>query len=200
MKTREFLLGMLVMALGVFAAGCSTAPNYYNLGNVSENNFALIQVTQIHEKEGNKWPFIDLVKIDGQGDSNQWKTSASLFSSSPAYVRVTPGEHTFTITFIRSIGLMSDVSNVYSGKNFNREIPVSITYNVEAGKCYYFEFLTRLSGGTNPSLPTIATITVVESDLDKNGNFSMLSLLNAKEVAKKTESFNVTSEDVNFTF
>jgi len=195
MKNKKHWLGILVLVLvfGIFAAGCSTSPNYYNFGNVSEDNFALIQVTQIHENEGNKWPFIDLVKINGQGDSNQWKTSASLFSSSPAYVRVTPGEHTFTITFIRSL------AETFSGQTiFNREIPVSITYNVEAGKCYYFEFLTRLSGGTNPSLPTIATITIVESDLDKNGNFSMLSLLNAKEVAKKSESFNLTSEDAKF--
>jgi hypothetical protein len=195
MKNKKHWLGILVLVLvfGIFTTGCSTSPNYYNFGNVSEDNFALIQVTQIHEKEGNKWPFIDLVKINGQGDSNQWKTSASLFSSSPAYVRVTPGEHTFTITFIRSL------AETFSGQTiFNREIPVSITYNVEAGKCYYFEFLTRLSGGTNPSLPTIATITIVESDLDKNGNFSMLSLLNAKEVAKKSESFNMTSEDAKF--
>jgi hypothetical protein len=188
MKTREFLWGMLVMALGVFATGCSTAPNYYNLGNVSENNFALIQVSPITRGDRNEWPFIDLVKIDGQGDSKQWQ-------GSKAIVKVTPGEHTFTISFIRRM------TENFSGQTiFNREIPVSITYKVEAGKGYTFKFSTRLST-QHPSSPTIAEINIWECDVDKNGNFDGIHwILNAEEVAKKTDSFNVTSEDATFSF
>jgi len=50
MEKKNFLMVILVLLLvfGVFVTGCNSLPNYYNLGDVSEENCALIRVTPVH--------------------------------------------------------------------------------------------------------------------------------------------------------
>ena len=65
MKTKRFCYGLLVMML-VFLAnmvGCSTTTpvNYYNLGNVSENNSSFIVVSPIYSPGENDFRINDLI-------------------------------------------------------------------------------------------------------------------------------------------
>jgi hypothetical protein len=194
MANKKWWLGMLVMVLvfGICVVGClSTMSNFYDLGNVSEDNCALIQVSPV--SNDSDYRIIDLVKIDGQGNINQWQKpnsmGAGITTIPKAVVRVTPGEHTFTITFIRSL------TNALSGQTNNREIPVSLTYNCIAGKGYDFKFSAKIS--ESPFTPTTAEIVMFEYDIDKDGNFGGLrSISSMREVAKKTEIIPVTTGDL----
>jgi hypothetical protein len=195
MVNKKFWLGILTMPLifGVCVAGCtSTPPNFYELGNVSEENCTFIQVARINDL-GSDFQIIDLVKIDGQGDANQWQRPRSLNDGLPrwtqAIVRVTPGEHIFTISFI------SVIADGLSDQTNSREVPASITYNCVAGKGYDFTFSAKSNDPGNPFASVTTEITIWETEVDEKGNFK---ILNTKEVAKKTETLRipVTGSDV----
>jgi hypothetical protein len=159
----------MVLVFGVFMAGCmSVPPNYYNLGNVSEENCALIEVSSVNS-QGSDYPAYISVTIDGQGSQSQWKYPHSLLGGDgKAIVRVTPGNHTFTLNFIYK----------------EKAVPVSITYNCKAGKGYSFSFSAK---GSNP----ISTeITIFESTVDQNGNFGGWGS-DQRVADKKTESFSL---------
>ena len=185
----------IAVVFGVFVSGCSSTPNayFYNLGDVSEENCALIQVSPLRpfvdEKSmklvQSEFPLIDLVKIDGQAN-NEWQKPAAGpldVTAKKAIVRVTPGVHTFTLGFIYD----DDASY---------EVPLDITYDCKAGKGYAFTFLVKdpssaileglssLNKGVSLGTPN-TTIVIEEFDVNEQGNFSFLG----SEVAKKTESF-----------
>jgi len=189
----------IILVFAVYITGCSTftLTNYYNFEDVSEDNSAFILVSPISMIDGvSEWPFINLVKINGYGDRDEWKRPVTIspFHFERAVVRVSPGEYTFTITFVRSVTTV----NLRSGLNetTRREIPVSVNCNVEAGKGYTFWFTTRRAGG-DPTSPTTAEIIIKESDVDEKGNFHYLFQGFYKEAAKKTETFYVTNQDMN---
>ena len=80
MENKKFFGGVLaiVLVFGVCLLGCASSPasttSYYNLGDVSEDNCALIQVSSIvNRNTEHGWPFADLVQIDGQGNPAQWQ-------------------------------------------------------------------------------------------------------------------------------
>jgi hypothetical protein len=187
MVNKRFFMGILVLTLvfGICVTGCNSIKvNYYNLGDVSEENCALILVTSVYSfevistKDGMKtneseYRIVDFVKIDGQGDNKQWQPPPESFFKNQAIVRVTPGEHTFTLFFIRD----------------GREIPASITYNCKAGKGYSFTLLaktyqTAIHTGIN--FPTRTEIILAESDINEKGTFVRFGS-GYNKVARKAE-------------
>jgi hypothetical protein len=195
MKTKKNYLGILAIVLifGVCMVGCSTTSttsatsttsnisNFYNLGSVSDGNYALILVSPIFD-DGMDFPGTNLVQINGQGNSNQWRRPFNLirepFNPSKAIVRVTPGEYTFTLHYIWG--------------NDRREIPVNITYNVEARKGYIFHF-SVLRDNEHPLSPTTTTIRILECDASEIENYGgVFSSVSAREVARRSERSFVT--------
>jgi len=153
------LLGMLAIALafGASAVGCATpAPNFFDLGDVSQDNHALIQVLPAGGSNLGHYPFSNFANINGQGSHLQWPPSRDAFlgfgGSGSSVVRVAPGSHTFTMTF------------VFEGRN----IPVSVTYAVQAGMGYTFDFsVLNIEGDA-----IAAEIIIREHALDDSGNFA----------------------------
>jgi len=189
MTKKYDLLGILLIVIifGTYAAGCATTDktgskfNFYNFGDVSEDNCAYILVSPVRELDGNIWSLSNYVKINGQGDRNLWPRSSASFNDREgrAIVRLTPGEYTFTITALT--------------ENTRREIPINIRLNVQENKGYIFSFGSR-TGQT----PTMNNITVTEFDDVDDGNFGTLgSLLRGKhhgrEAVKRTETAHVTN-------
>jgi hypothetical protein len=199
MVKKGFWLGMLVITLifGMTVFGCASTAlktNIYNLGDVSEENCALIEVSPVYqiynivknEKIESDYQYSDFVKIDGQGDDKQWQPPPEGLFKNKAIVRVTPGAHTFTITFF-----------------FNDEykMPVDITYDCKAGKGYQFRFVAQEIADWNAAgLFTLdgskvkfgfvnTTIIILESDVNEKGDFGGFATTSS-EAEKKTESFN----------
>jgi hypothetical protein len=195
MLNKRFWLGMsvIVLVFGMTVFGCaSTGPkiNYYNLGDVSEINCALIEVSpvyQIYDQEKrerlkSQYPFSNFVKIDGQGDDKSWQPPPEGFFIGKSIVRVTPGIHTFTLTFFY---------------NDEYEVPVDITYDCKAGKGYSFEFLVHeqlIILGQGMGMLASAII-IKEADVDEKGNFGGLATP-SREVAKKTENLNFNASEL----
>jgi hypothetical protein len=209
--TKKIWLGVLLIlaVFGVCVSGCTTTPSafFYNLGDVSEENCALIQVSPLGpviDVENYKilesaYPYIDFVKIDGQGDTEQWQRPPTDFFgfTKKAIVRVTPGVHTFTIVVI------------YDDDTGNYFVPFDITYDCKAGKAYLFDFLVQdpvaermaqsgfftLNEKTGERGKVIGmgflatTIIINEADVGENGKFGF-----GKEVEKKTESLALNSD------
>ena len=150
---KMFWLGILVMVLvfGMTVVGCATMvppPNYYTLGDVSEENCSLIDLWP-SGNAASGYTYYQFIKIDGQGDSTQWKPKSGGLGGigGGAIVRVIPGSHTFTGTVIRG----------------NLEMPASIEYDVVAGKGYTFSY--DFEDG-------YVTFIIHESyEIDENGNF-----------------------------
>jgi hypothetical protein len=210
MTNKKIWLGVLLI-LAVFGVvlGCASTPSsyFYNLGDVSEENCALIQVSPLSpviDVENQRflesaYPYINLVKIDGQGDIEQWqKPPIGLFGfPTKAIVRVTPGVHTFTIAVI------------YDDDTGNYFVFFDITYDCKAGKAYSFEFLAQdpvaermaqsgfftLNEKTGERGKVIGmgflatTIIINEANVGENGSFGF-----GKEVGKKTESLALNSD------
>jgi len=198
MKNRFLWVGILVLVFGICVLGCpttSSTANYYKFGNVSEENCAQIIVSPVYNVVKNNaflksdYPFSDFVKIDGQGDNKQWQHpsigSANLqefiVDSKKAIVRVTPGAHTFTITF-------------FFDEEY--EIPLDIIYNdCKAGKGYSLSFAAQnvlpLPGVYLSAAIGIVTVTIVmqEYDIDEKGDFKYSS---GKEVGKVIENLDLT--------
>jgi len=159
MKNKRVWLGMLVTVLvfGACVVGCSTGANYYTLGNVSEDNYALVNVSRVDAgQHSNAGGWVEqFVKIDGQdgsGDGSRWVQNYTPIIGGEAIVRVTPGPHTFTVNYI------SKEKAIF---------PVSITYNCKAGMGYSFGL-----GGQNTAGGAITVeITIFEEPIDKNGKF-----------------------------
>jgi hypothetical protein len=198
-------ISVILLIFGVCVLGCATKDstgsrfNFYNFGDVSEENCAYILVSPVRESDGNVWPFRNTVKINGQGDSTLWARSSGSFNDRQgrAIVRLTPGEHTFTLSFFRSttrvnLNTLSDVTN-------EREIPVDIKFNVQAGKGYIFYFGSFRTGPT-PTDPTRVVIIVEEFDSFDDGNFGNLGSFMrgniGREIARHTQLFYVTSADM----
>lgn len=200
MVTKNYFRGILafVLVFGFYMVGCtSIGPslyqpiNFYNLDDVSEENCAFIQVSPIIDKnDENGWPFADLVRIDGQGNPTQWSIRSDSFwwTRYKAVVRVTPGEHTFEIAFNMSL------QNALGGTNLGGIRTVSITYDCQAGKGYYFEFSAIRSDASGLG-PTTSVITIYESDVDEDGSFEGYGSgygSNARIVDRKTETHWMT--------
>jgi len=150
-KSKKFVLGMLVtiLAFGLGLAGCATpSPNYYNFGNVAEENCAQIVVYPVTSGKG--WTVqMTLEAIDGQADWYKWKPTVVPFAGAgKAIVRVEPGTHTFTAK--------------YSTQSATPNNPISITYDCEAGKGYRFEIQSE---------GTYAKIVLYEAVVGENGEF-----------------------------
>jgi hypothetical protein len=192
-----FITGVAVLLV---LLGCASGPalNYYNLGNVSEENCALIvvsPVSQIYDAQNRRflksdYGYSDFVKVDGQGDDKQWQKPPSEgildVSTKKAVVRVTPGVHTFTITFFF---------------NEEYEVPLDFTYDCKEGKAYSFEFLVQdpydltalspLNAGSSLGILN-ATVIINEADINEKGNFGGFATT-FTEVGRKTGSFNFNS-------
>ena len=190
MVNKKFCFGILIIVFAMAVLGCaSTGPkiNYYNFGDVSEQNCALIEVSpvyQIKTKEEVKspYPFSDFVKIDGQGDDKLWQPPPEGFFKGRSIVRVIPGVHTFTITFFY---------------NDEYEVPLDITYDCKAGKGYSFEFLAfdnLIILGQKMGMIT-TTIIIKEADIDEKGNFGGLATTR-REAGKKTENLNFNASEL----
>jgi hypothetical protein len=161
---------MLVMVLvfGMSVVGCmSVQPNYYNLGDVSEDNCALIRILPftLDSDSSSKYGWNSLlVRIDGQSSrDHQWKINRVPFMSTfmgegDAIVSVTPDRHTFTFYFIYE----------------RKDIPVSITYDCKPGHGYTFSVSVKEVASVT-LLPALeAKITIYELIPDENGNFGGL--------------------------
>jgi hypothetical protein len=150
-KSKRFVLGMLVtvLAFGLSVAGCATpSPNYYNFGNVSEENCAQIVVFPV-TRTGNFNVQTTLESIDGQADWYKWTHKrVPIVGDGKAIVRVEPGSHTFTAKF----GLIPA----------NPTSPISITYDCVADRGYRFEIAEE---GTS------AKIVLYEAVIDGNREF-----------------------------
>ena len=149
MVNKRSFMGMLVIILsfGLFLIGCSTLPNYYNLGDVSEENCALVLVNKVSQQSKN-FGFTIPIAID-QGDYNQWKGPKIPFmADGEAIVRVTPGIHSFTTKFART------------GNTPTNEL--NIIYECRAGKGYEFTFSDE---GNR------AKLTLTEYIINSNGKF-----------------------------
>jgi hypothetical protein len=160
----------LVAVIGFSMVGCGSLvpPNYYNLGDVSEENCALIRVNNTSSSgSGSFSHYSNYVSIDGQGDHtfrSPWKgKSVPGLSDGDAIVRVTPGTHTFVGAVYRSSG--------------SKESTVSLTYDVEAGKGYSFSF-----DGVADNTRAFVMI-IHEHDIDEKGKFSLLGRRVAEETA-----------------
>ena len=160
------LFGIIALiAVIVFTmVGCASfvPPNYYNLGDVSEEDCALIIVSRTG---GNiaYYSHSSYVSIDGQGDYTTWKTNRVPFAGDgDAIVRVTPGTHTFTGKVLRTT---SDQQGV----------PISITYDVQAGKGYGFSFENV------PNNTRAVKLIMYEYNLDENGKFGLWPTMVAEE-------------------
>ena len=154
MANKRCWLGILVMVLvfGMTVAGCASVlpPNYYNLGDVSEENCAIIDV-EVSPGAGGFFGVRNFISIDGQEYPGR---RGSLVKT---LVRVTPGNHTFTMNF------------VYDMNGKSEDIPVSITFDCKAGMGYTFQLMTKLI-----SIGTIdAEITIFGYTVDQNGNFGL---------------------------
>ena len=173
---RKRLELVIILTFGMFLSGCfQKAPSkYINLGNVSEDNCALVEVSNVKIIES-RFTISTSVDIDGQRD-DQWIGSYSKISGfGKVIVRVTPGNHTFKIGF---------AYDMVSGGAW-RYIPVTIEYDCKAGKGYTFSISDRVLTD-DPLNPISAEITLFESGIAENGNFGGD---NSKAVAKKTEIF-----------
>jgi len=177
MANKKNWLGMLIAMLvfGMFVVSCLSGPepNYYNLGNVSEENYALIQVSHLGNNTGD-YPIRGFVNIDGQGDFRQWRTNRVPFGGEgKAIVRVIPSNHTFTLNFVYE----------------NKDIPVNITYDCKAGMGYSFSITAKnISGGLLLN-PIEAEVIIFESPIDQNGNFGSFSS-NMRVAARHKETFH----------
>ena len=184
MANNNFLrILVMIQVFGFSVLGCvSTDATYHEFGTVSDENFALIQVSNVLDG-GNVWLFRNFVQINGQGDSSIWKSYRHSFNGAPqSIVRVPPGEYTFTITFIRSM-------DAHSGWVANKELPVNISFNVKAGKGYRFQFSTTCSA-PGAFVPTFAEIVVFELDAEKISKVIYLKS-DITEVARKAERFDM---------
>ena len=169
---KSFGITALMAVIGFATAGCAVAPNYYSMGDVSEENCALIAVSSVSNQ---CWQadtaisgVLSFITIDGQGDSSQWKTNRVPFvGEGPAIVRVAPGTHTFT-------------GKVFRTSEDRQGFPAVITYDCKAGKGYTFAFHS-VANNTRAVLLVIS-----EQDIDENGNFVLLSI---KRVAEETTYF-----------
>lgn len=193
-KIVEELSLLIAVVFGVSVFGCSTtsSANFYNLGDVSEENCALIQVSPVYSIYDAKreklmqsdYPYINFVQIDGQGDNQQWqKPPAGPLDvvAKKAIVRVTPGLHTFTITFIFDDDYI---------------VPIDIEYDCKAGKGYAFDFLVKepydlttlssLNQGVKLGMPT-ATIVINEATIKEDGGWGFPST----EVKKTSVSLSL---------
>jgi len=177
---------VIVLLLGFCVFGCVSADaTYHDFGDISDANYALIQVNPIYDG-GNVWQFINFVKINDHGNTNIWRSYIHSFNHVPqSIVRVPPGEYTFTITFIRSI------QNALSRTITRREIPVNITYHVKAGKGYRFRFSTTCDA-PGSAAPTFAEIVILEGDMEKISTL----FYSYTEVARRTVRFDMTTADL----
>ncbi|WP_461245990.1 hypothetical protein [Treponema sp. R6D11] len=192
MANKRFWLGILVMTLvfgmAVVGSAFGQKRNYYNLGDVSEKNCALIEVSPVNGKESD-YPYSNFIKIDGQG-GEQWQPPPKGFfdlGKANALVRVTPGVHTFTITFY------------YNYENNKYEVPLDITYDCKAGKAYTFDFWAENPykvDGIGLSVGFVnTTILINEYSVDKKGNFGGLASTSSV-VERKRESLNFNNNSI----
>jgi len=194
MTAKKICLGIsaaMTLIIGTAFLGCASGAkiNYYNFGDVSEENCALIEVSPVYDifdsekKEFLKsvLPNSNFVKIDGQGDEKLWQPPPEGLLKNRAIVRVTPGTHTFTITF-------------YYNEKY--EVPLDITYDCKAGKGYRFRFLIqeRTPTGIIGTLGFYTTTIIIhEYDIDEKADFKFGT---SNEVGKKTEFLNFNASDL----
>ena len=195
MEKKRLRGGIFVMLaiFFVFIVGCNTTTpvNYYNLGDVLEDYCSFIVVSPIYIDSGTDFRVINLVKINGQGDKNQWVAPSFLinFKEPKAIVRVTPGEHTFSISFMSgTVDFYRITDGSYAQTSIDNETTVNITYNTEANKGYIFSFSAKRES-EHPVSPVIITMVIYEGDIAdilNYGNFSLNfdSYFRVKEVAR----------------
>lgn len=196
-KRKKITVGVLVMALvfGITVIGCGfTAPAYYNFGDVRDDNYALIRTSPIsieqwiRRSEDNIDKDIfgvegGLFSINRYEGWREWQRPRTPFVSAfsgegDAIVRVAPGTYTFTVRFRTS---QEDLSQL---------MPIDLTYNIEAGKGYSFEFSGREVETLGLLTVRLAKLTLYENDLDENGklNFGSAStIFSRKKVAEQTK-------------
>jgi len=149
----------MALVFGLGMVSCAATPNYYTVGDVVEENSAQIGVDVRAGNDAGGIAHRPRITIDGQGSltaggSSNWSEPAFYFGSNPkVIVLLAPGTHTFA-------------GAVLWGQDYKEELPVSITYDVVAGKGYIC------------SLHKDGDITGIfalnEYDIDEKGNFSRL--------------------------
>ncbi|MCL2065503.1 MAG: hypothetical protein FWG98_14180 [Candidatus Cloacimonetes bacterium] len=175
-RSKVIAIILAVIMIGVMAGCASVPPAIYSLGNVEEGNYALIDVYSRGNNYGD-YPFETFVNINGQGDFRQWSTPRAPFPQSllggegKAFVKVTPGSHTFTMNF------------TFEGK----KIPVSITRDVQAGLGYTFSLTAK-----NVNDPILGNVVEAElefrvHEINENGSFKMTTINRSSQ----TERFTV---------
>jgi len=183
MANKRIGMGILVIALvfGVCMTGYgATEPNYYDFGNVSNGNYALVRVNPVSgiTKE---YPFsMSITHINGYEGWKKWQRPKSLFSEGDAIVRLAPGTYTFTTEFYTS----------QEALNKRQGIKIDLTYNIEAGKGYSFEFSDNEIQTLGLITVRLGKLTLYENVLDKNrelnfGSFNAIS--SRKAVAFETK-------------
>ena len=150
-KSKRFVLGRLVMVLvfGLIMTGCASPANYYNFGNVSEENCAQIKVFPL-SNGSDRYVVGGMINIDGQGSLAEWKPPID----GKSIVRVTPGTHTFTAK--------------YGVRGSEPHKTISVMYDCETGKGYSFVFSNEGQA---------AEITLFEYAINENGKFGLLPKL-----------------------
>jgi len=162
-KNKKNALEILVMVLvfGLIMAGCASPPNYFNLGNVSEENCAFVDVSSI-SNSSRQYAVVSFINIDGQGSYEEWKPPRIPFiGEGKSIVRITPGTHKFTAK--------------YGVPGSEPRTTISVTYDCQAGKGYRCGFSDEGKA---------AQLTLFEYPINENGEF-----LFPKEVAKETKYF-----------
>jgi hypothetical protein len=176
-------MGMLVLVLvfGVCMAGYGApTPNYYNFGDVPNDNYALVRVSPILGPTLEYSFSSGITHINGYEGWRKWQRPKSLLGEGDAIVRLAPGTYTFTTEFFKSV----EASKKGQG------IKIELTYNIEAGKGYSFDFTDKEIQTVGLLTVRLGKLTLREYVLDKNkevnfGSFS--SVMNSKEVAFETK-------------
>ena len=162
-------LGIIAMVAVIVLAMAGCASNYYNLGDASEENpHAQIEVLLGAWGDASGIAYQNPIAINGQKDRRWDKPIFSIAADSGAIVRVTPGTYTFTATFIKD-----------AGSPTMREMPVSVTYDVSAGKGYQC-FFTAVTRGI---LGITGKLVLREYDITEKGQFNNIT---SKVVAEET--------------
>jgi hypothetical protein len=167
-----FYLAMVFVLAGCYMLPSSREPMYHNFGNVSEENFALIHVMPIsfstNNLEGSTTSVV-LNSINGHEGWREWEHPTSIQAN--VFVKIAPGIHTFTHTFYPI------------AEERQNQKRISVTYNVEAGKGYWFRYSVS---------NRVATLTLNEYANDENGEIIFSGFMaerNSIVVAEQSMNF-----------
>jgi len=182
MANKKMRMLVLALVFGVCMAGYGAPkPNYYDFGTVSNDNYALVRVNPVSGQTFEYSYSATITHINGYEGWKKWLRPKSLLGEGDAIVRLAPGTYTFTTEFFKS----------QEALNKRQSTKIELTYNIEAGKGYSFDFSDNETQTLGLITVRLGKLTLRENVLDKNkeldfGSFN--SIKNSKVVASETKA------------